>query len=248
MRVSHFASIRAIVPSDAFDGNTNKLALFKTVGMAQNISIDDNFGSRGENTIGTPLPVLAPGYMMTNIRIEKATIDGTDFRNLGGFNPLWAHIGETYKDENLIDLNNVPQRADLGIEDTAGADGAKMYPFMFILAIKNKVSNSHSKSNILKDAPRNPFDTGSAIVPTNQLGNAKANTFGVYVCVAQSAQVAISSQQAVILDNLTAIARQVSGAWLSEQIKGAFSRQDSGEVGSNGMRDVLYSVLFGYRS
>jgi len=124
MRVSHFAKLEVVVAPNEYTVGGSPGAVLKTVGMAQSINIDDQFGSKAENTIGSPLPVLAPGYQQTTIRIEKATIDGADFRNLGAFNPLWAHVGETY--QGTIGLGNEA----FGVADAATSG---MYPFMFIL-------------------------------------------------------------------------------------------------------------------
>ena len=147
MRVSHFATLQVIVPPSDYEVLAgNKRARLKTVGMAQNLRIDDNFGTRAENVIGTPLPVLAPGYQVTNISIDKATIDGADFRNLGAFNPLWAHVGRTYLDSNLVNITGATGAMnEAALAESGGNQG--MYPFMFILAGKNRVSNSYSQSN-----------------------------------------------------------------------------------------------------
>ena len=216
-------------PSD-YNSNAGRDAELKTVGMAQNINIDDTFGSRAENTIGSPLPILAPGYQQTTIRIEKATIDGADFRNLGAFNPLWAHIGETYS--NTINIS----RGDFEIPNDAGSE---MYPFMFVLRTKNKISNSAVYSNVDND------NTPAGGVGTD---GERSNPFGIYACVLQSATITANSREAVIMDSMTAIARPVSGTWLNENIRDAFKRRTSGEDTFNGMSTVVYNVLYGYNS
>lgn len=225
MRVSHFAKIQAIVPPE--DYMSNKTGLLKTIGMAQNLNIDDNFGTRAENTIGTPLPVLAPGYQVTNIRMEKATVDGSDFRNIGGFNPLWAHVGETYQQGNLV---NIAQAGSV-----TGIDDAEMYPFMFVLAVKNRVADSYQRSNI--SVNNNPAPDNSP--------KARSNSFGMYVCVLQSASISMTSQQAIIMDQVNALARPLAGTWFTDAIKNAY---DSNGDARNGMLDVVHSVLYGYRS
>ena len=189
MRVSHFATIHVITAPSDYDNNKN--AELRAVGMARNINATDNLGSRAENTIGTPLPVLLPGYMSSNITIEKATIDGSDFRSLGAFNPLWAHVGQTYQSNNLVNLGSVG--TSLNIDDT------QMFPFMFVLAVKNRVSNSYADSNISED--NQPAILG---------GQPKPNPFGIYVCVLSQASISMSSQQAVIMDNIQCVARPVS--------------------------------------
>lgn len=231
MRVSHFAQLQVIVPPDAYSPDTTgtQRALLKTVGMAQNISVDDNFGTRAENTIGTPLPVLAPGYQVTNIRLEKATIDGADFRNLGAFNPLWAHVGSTYT--SPVDIMR-----PMGFVDTSSTENRTMFPFMFVLAVKNRVSSSYTKSNITVDNQPGPRGGGP---------DSRTNSFGIYACVLQNASISMSSGQAVIMDSVNAVARPISGTWFSEAVRRAFAT--NGDA-TNGMRDIVNSVMYGYYS
>ena len=242
MRLSHFAKLEVIVPRSTYpDSGDENDAILKTVGMAQNINIDDNFGSRAENTIGSPLPVLAPGYQQTTIRIEKATIDGDDFRNLGAFNPLWAHIGSTY--QTPITLDN----ANFELGDLSGPG---MYPFMFILRVRNKISRSAEFSNILIDEPLgednilNDFIPSGSPTPVNI--NGKSSSFGMYACVLQQASISATSQQAIIMDSVTAIARPIKGSWLNERVRNAFSSPSGSEDVRNGMGTLIYDVLYGY--
>ena len=227
MRTSHFATIQVIVPPDSYTaGEGTSSAGLKTVGMAQNINIDDNFGSRGENTIGTPFPVLAPGYMQSTIRMEKATIDGADFRNLGAFNPLYAHVGKTYRN---------PLTVPTGMMEVT--DNNQTYPFMFVIGVKNRVSNSYSKSNIsYNNQPANSNGT-----------DARSSTFGTYVCVLQSASISMSSNQAVIMDSVNAVARPINGTWLNSAIKSAYVTDGQADP-TVGLSEVIYNVLWGYNS
>jgi hypothetical protein len=233
MRLSHFAKIEVIVPPSQYKPEGRDVAgpLLKTVGMAQNINIDDNFGSRAENTIGTPLPVLAPGYQQTTITIEKATIDGADFRNLGAFNPLWAHVGLTYTSKLTGGALSSPELLD------SSQNG--MYPFMFVLRTRNKISNSAEFSNI------NENNTSAGSAP-----NGRPNSFGIYACVLNSASISATSQNAIIMDRVTTIARPVSGTWLSKNLKDAFRAVGGGdsEAFRNGMQTVIYDLLYGYIS
>lgn len=239
MRLSHFAKLEVIVPPTDYDptSTVEQSAELKTVGMAQSINIDDNFGSRAENTIGSPLPVLAPGYQQTTVRVEKATIDGADFRNLGAFNPLWAHIGDTYTSKVAVG------NSSFDLSDVATQD---MYPFMFVLRTRNKVSDDVSVSNINQDNTRGSSSGESdATVPTK--GN-RANSFGVYACVLQSASISATSNQAVIMDSITAIARPIDGTWLNKKVRDAFATSGGSEDVRNGMATLIYDVLYGYIS
>jgi hypothetical protein len=234
MRLSHFAKLEVIVPpSEYTSGGTVTSPILRTVGMAQNVNIDDNFGSRAENTIGSPLPVLSPGYQQTTVTIEKATIDGADFRNLGAFNPLWAHVGLTYK-------NQLTGGALAAASEISDATSNGMYPFMFVLRVRNKISNSSIKSNITND--NLPGD------PTNPANN-RGSSFGVYACVLTSATISATSGQAVIMDRISAIARPVAGTWLSDKIKDAFQANgEDTESYRNGMQTLIYDLLYGYIS
>lgn len=236
MRVAHFAEIQVIVPPSSYTPGTGVTqSQLRKVGMAQNISIDDNFGSRAENTIGTPLPVLAPGYMVTNIRMEKATIDGSDFRSLGAFNPLYGHVGATYRANSQVALSQSLSVVDA---DLAGDQGnQEMFPFMFVLAVKNRVAGSYTRSNITVD---------NQPAPVGDHSRSRPNSFGMYVCVLQSASIGMSSNQAVIMDSVNAIARPISGTWLNNAIKDAFANNGSDPL--NGMRDLVYTIAYGYYS
>lgn len=239
MRVSHFAQIQVIVPPAGYTSDSSSSGILKTVGMAQNINIDDNFGTRAENTIGTPLPVLAPGYQVTNIRMEKATIDGADFRNLGAFNPLWAHVGSTYRSPGIVGIQGAMGTVDAAASAESG--NQEMFPFMFVLAIRNRVANSYTASNITVD--NQPADSDGAAAP-------RSNSFGVYACVLQNASISMSSGQAVIMDSVNAVARPISGTWFTETVRNAFASNgvDGGGDPRNGMRDIVNSVLYGYFS
>ena len=232
MRVSHFAQLQVIVPPSDYAAGSDSQGSLKTVGMAQNISVDDNFGTRAENTIGTPLPVLAPGYQVTNIRIEKATIDGADFRNLGSFNPLWAHVGSTYT--NHVDIRTPMGVIDAGARGDAGNES--MFPFMFVLAVKNRVSNSYTRSNITVD---------NTPAPVGGSSESRSSSFGIYACVLQNASISMSSGQAVIMDSINAVARPISGTWFNSVIRQAFA--DNGDA-TNGMLHIVNSVMYGYYS
>lgn len=236
MRVSHFAKLEVIVPpSNYTETLSDPQSILRTVGMAQNINIDDQFGSRAENTIGSPLPVLAPGYQQTTVRIEKATIDGADFRNLGAFNPLWAHVGRTYS--NPISLGSIS-----AVSEVSEAVSSGFYPFMFILRVRNKISDSAINSNIDSD------NTPGANDGSLSLGN-RASPFGIYACVLQSASISATSNQAVIMDSVTSIARPVSGTWLNTTIRNAYANNGEDEESkSNGMSQVIYDVMYGYES
>lgn len=218
MRTAHFATLSVIVPPSSYTGMASgiKTDPVKTVGMAQDLRIQDSFGTRSENVIGTPFPVIAPGYQQTTISITKATIDGESFRDLGAFNPLWAHVGSTYRNPLTVDTSGTDLQAEQ----------QQIFPFMFIIAVQDKVSKSYAYSDVKNKRP---------------------NTIGSYVCVLSEASISLSSQNTVIMDQLTAQARPITGTWLTQNVRNAFAAEENGG-GKNGMRDLAYSVMFGYES
>lgn len=235
MRTSHFAQIQVIVPDYPDDNNEiTTQSILKTVGMAQSLRVEDTFGATSENVIGTPLPVMAPGYQLTNVSIEKATIDGRDFRNLGAFNPLWAHVGSTYSNPtNIAALSGGVGLDGIGTE---GNNNSSMYPFMFIITTRNKVSDSYGKTNISReDEP-----VGNAVGASD--GTARENPFGTYVCILRTATISLSSQNVMIMDNMSAIARPLAGGWFNEAIQKAYSTENVG------LADIVNSALFGFNA
>lgn len=233
MKTSHFAAIHLIVTDDDYKpGDSGQEAILRTVGLAQNLRISDNFGSQAVNVIGNPLPVLAAGYMTSNISIDKATIDGASFRS-AGMNPLFAHIGKTYRDESIVSLDDVSGIMGESDSISSGAGNEGTYPFLFILSVMDKVSQSYSSTHV---------NTDNLSVKKHG-GTPRTNPIGTYVCILQSADISMSSQQAIILDSVQAIARPITGTWLTKTIRNELARQ-----GETGMRDTVNSVLFGYRA
>jgi hypothetical protein len=45
------------------------------VGIATNLRINENFGSRTRTVIGTPVPLMVPGFYDGTISMEKVTLD-----------------------------------------------------------------------------------------------------------------------------------------------------------------------------
>ena len=232
-RAAPFAKIQLVVPDGGYSvekrvAKNNKVKLI-TVGLAQSIRVEDNFGTKAENVIGTPLPIFHPGFQQTTISIEKATIDGYSFRSFGAFNPLWASIGSTYDRNNLIKLT------DAELKNLAPSDEA-IFPFMFILAMKDIVSDSYKYSNFPQIGE--PYD------PKGDITKNTNNLVGSYVCVLNTASTSLSSQNAVIMDNISAFARPLTGGWFTDALMKAFADEN----GTNGMDHNINAALYGYFS
>lgn len=247
MRTSQHSLIRTIVAPHEYNyvNGINNKAVMKVVGLAQNIEINDDFGTEMVKVIGNPIAFPVAGHMSTSISIQQCTINADDVRNMGAFNPLSAAIGSTYRSSNMIDLSAFNRNPELGTaEITGGNNGSrnyKMYPFMFILAIKNKVSNSYQHSNIATN------NESAVDVNGNLLAGAKpkSNPFGIYACILQTARISLNSQNALVMDNVQALAKTVSGSWLTKKIKEGF---DNHIDPNNGMSSAVYSIMHEYNS
>lgn len=233
-RTGQFAKLQLVVPSKDYKitngkatGNSVRLI---TVGLAQSLRIEDNFGTKAENVIGTPLPVFHPGFQQTTISIEKATVDGYSFQNFGAFNPLWASVGSVYKRENLIKLSGVEALQEIAPNDDA------IFPFMFILAVKDIVSDSYKHSNF----PEIGDEYSESLAKEKRT----TNSVGSYVCVLNSASISLSSQNAVIMDNISAFARPLAGSWFTDSLAQAFRDENK----NNGMNHNINAALYGYFS
>lgn len=244
MRTSQQADIFTVVPNPKYNplnkGSNVTAALVVPLGFAQSIKVDDNFNSQAINVLGAVNPIIHPGYPITTINIEKATIDGYSFRNLGGFNPLWAHIGESYMESNLIDLSKAGPIV-------SGISSPKMYPFMFILALKDRVSNSFEYSNFPQLQPgmksrlrEDVGDTTNYAVKAED--DATANLLGTYVCVINTVSTSVQANNAIIMDNVSAYARPLNGTWMNNAMRQALGQY------KNGMDDEQFSPLYGYNS
>lgn len=240
MRTSQFAKIRVIVPDNSYNGKNGNVGVkLVTVGLAQSLRIEDNFGTKSENVIGTPFPIFHPGFQQTTINIEKATIDGSSFRNLGAFNPLWAHVGSTYRNENLVHLKAAGQ----DISDLMGGENEqRILPFMFILAVYDDVSESYRNSNFPDIGGSVPPASDPFAKPTS--AGKGTSLIGSYCCVLNTASTSLSSQNAVIMDTVSAYARPIAGTWFNDAIRDAYQKQN----GTNGMDSLINSVMFGYSS
>lgn len=179
-----------VVPSGRYDA-PNKITKVK-VGIAQNLRINSSFGSNNVNVIGTPLPILVPGYFQAEISMDKATIDDKAFSSLANINPLTAYLPNSYDFENgslnfdddsaghapLTDLTT-----DISFQSSPAEWRNKIPRFVFALAIFDKIQDAYNK-------------------PT-----------GVYIAMLRTAGQTLSANDAVIIQGITAVAKPVVGGW-----------------------------------
>ena len=231
MKTTQFCKLRVIVPKNGYSGSNGDIGVqLVTVGLAQSVRVEDSFGTKQENVIGSPFPVFHPGFQSTTISVEKATVDGYSFRNLGAFNPLWAHLGSTYNRQTGL-VNMSKGDGSLAVDLLPEGGDTHMFPFMFILSFYDEIADSYANSSF----PELGKDSNSA---------KGKNILGSYCCVLNTASTSLSSQNAVIMDNISAYARPLSGTWFSDAIRQAYQKQN----GTNGMDSYINSMLFGYFS
>jgi hypothetical protein len=196
------------------EGDTYQYEVYK-VGLATNLRINENLGSRTRTVIGTPVPLMLPGYYEGTITMEKVTLDLHSFKSTVGMNPLIAFNPNIYKTNNdasylaYVDLNGLDAEipkintilgnpGNLELYSISGRafliDDAYLPPFVFLIALKDK---------ILK-------------------GEASVNT-GVFVAMLRDFSITLASENAIIAENVTALARPIGNSgWF--QVLGDYFR------------------------
>jgi len=179
-----------VVPSQPGD-TPNKIAKVK-VGIAQNLRINSSFGSTNVNVIGTPLPILVPGYFQSEISMDKATLDDKAFSSMVNINPLSAYFPNSYDFENgSLDFNeDTTGRAPLAdlttsvsFQSSPAEWRGKIQRFVFAIAIYDKIQDAYSK-------------------PT-----------GIYIAMLRTVGQTLNANDAVIIQGITAVAKPVVGGW-----------------------------------
>lgn len=162
------------------------------VGIATNLRVNESFGSRSRTVIGTPIPILTPGFYDGSISIDKATLDLHSFKSAVNVNPLVAYVPSVYSGNIVKVLELNPALQDLGFQGIGGVTALVEYtaggqtfqiseqdlpPFLFVLVVKDKILDA-------------------------------ANTnFGAYIAMLQNFSVTLSSENAVIIESVTAVSR-----------------------------------------
>jgi hypothetical protein len=196
------------------DGGTYSYEVYK-VGLATNLRINENLGSRTRTVIGTPIPLMVPGFYDGSITMEKVTLDLHSFKSTVGMNPLIAFNPNIYKtnddvssiayvdlnglDSVLPKINNVlGNPGNLELYTVSGksflVDDAYLPPFVFLIALKDKILR----------------------------GEVSINT-GVFVAMLRDFSITLTSENAIIAENVTAIARPIGNSgWF--QVLGDYFR------------------------
>lgn len=167
--------------------------LFK-VGIATNLRVSESFGSRSRTVIGTPVPILTPGYYDGSISIEKATLDLHSFKSAVSVNPLVAYVPSVYSN-NMVKILDIKESLDsLGFNGGALGD---------VDTVHNYSAGGKTFSITEKDLPPFLF----AIIVKDKIIDAASTNFGAYIAMLQNFSVSLSSENAIILESVNAIAR-----------------------------------------
>lgn len=164
------------------------------VGLASNLRINESLGSRTRTVIGTPVPLLVPGFYDGSITMERATVNLQSFKNGVNLNPLVAYVPEMYDNDRvkhfkLSSLVGGPTGLTAGLTPLDNDEffyisgrefvfnDVAVPGFLFILVLKDKILDEVNRNN------------------------------GIYVAMLRDFSVSYSSENAIVLENVTAIAR-----------------------------------------
>jgi hypothetical protein len=196
------------------EGDTYQYEVYK-VGLATNLRINENLGSRTRTVIGTPIPLMVPGFYDGSISMEKVTLDLHSFKSTVGMNPLIAFNPNIYKTQNdvsyvaYVDVSNLESKlpkintalvnpGNTELFTVSGKsfliDDAYLPPFVFLIALRDKILR----------------------------GEVSVNT-GVFVAMLRDFSITLTSENAIIAENVTAVARPLGNSgWF--QVLGDFFR------------------------
>lgn len=167
------------------DGTTPADVVTHTVGVAINLRFNENLGTTQRNVIGTPVPIFIPGFYQGTITAEKATLNLESWKTNINLNPYTAFVPNSYNVDNSYEQG-------VDFSDTAfpgtpelAESDNKVPRFLFGLYVYDRIEEEASR-------------------PT-----------GLFVCMLQSFSHAITANDAVIMEDVTMLARPVYGSWFS---------------------------------
>lgn len=197
LKTAQFAEIRIVGEALDFDANptTGGIPLTPgaertlqeyTVGLATSLRIQETLGSTQRNVIGTPMPIFIPGFYGATITAEKATLDLQSWKTLANINPYTAYLPQTYETTANGQTAPIPMSfpAQSDISrDTQLVAEDSIPRFLFLVYVYDRIEEEDSKP------------------------------FGVYAAMLQNYSTALQAAEAVIMDEITMVARPVSGSW-----------------------------------
>lgn len=220
IKSSQFAELwlggEKLVDNEVFQAKTTDLAEMDTAvkemdlvkaGVVTSLRIQENLNSAQRNVIGTPVPIFMPGYYSATITADKATLDLRSFKNMVNINPMSAFRTDTYK--GGVNKVSLPQDILTLTGAGSGSVQSKLPRFVFLLAVKDLIAGAGSSTS-------SNTDTGNGNNTPAPVTNGEINTnVGLYVCMLQSFNVTIASDNSVIMESITMLARPIAGSWFS---------------------------------
>lgn len=178
-------SAKELTPDEA---GVTKPIKFVKAGIVTSLRIQESLNSTQRNVIGTPVPIFMPGYYQATITAQKATLDLKSWKNLININPLTAFRPGTYigGEVQSVEVGEVLQQLTSSAQNSAIP--GTIPRFTFILYLKDKIASE---------------DT---------LGDASTN-LGIFVCMLQSYSVNLTSDNSIILEDITMLSRPLAGSW-----------------------------------
>lgn len=216
-------NIKVFEPNNADLSDTPGTAVnMVKAGIVTSLRIQENLNSAQRNVIGTPVPIFMPGYYSATISADKATLDLRSFKDMVNINPMSAFRTDTY--EGGVNKLLLPDDIKKLLTSTATAGASPIFDkiprFTFILAVKDLVAGAGSTSAVATVPATQTYppvgpNTGTTSTSATASSGKVSTNIGVYVCMLQSFNVTIASDNSVIMESITMLARPIAGSWFN---------------------------------
>jgi len=132
----------ALLPSFAQDGDVWNETFFKSIGLAENVSIDESYNSRPVWGIGEPTnPIVVPNNYSVSISISRLTLDTLSVREFTTLPDYWYAPRVQVKIEGF--LSNVPNGRDVL--------DYPFYTFLFVSSIEERTKYTSGPLGVLNE-------------------------------------------------------------------------------------------------
>lgn len=169
-------------------------------GIVTQLRIQENLNSTQTNVIGTPVPIFSPGYYSATISADKATLDLKSFKNMINMNPLTAFRTDSYSGAKGVNKIDLPTAIKNIMGESVEEVGQSIPRFTFVLFVKDMIAAGGYSKVDLEEAG----EITSGTISTN---------VGIYVCMMQTFNVTFSSDNSVVMESISMIARPIAGSW-----------------------------------